>query len=361
MISIFPLIIKRERILNKLNHIVKLSVLLILVIILSSCTTKQEKDPVFTEGSFLEMDGNGGKFYTDEDIHKAFAYREEKQKSLELFSEDNSFPVTLEIPLILRGEGDKSLAAFVTAGINDQKINMIFDTGAGVMILPLHILRGTLRMHPPFEERDFYYFVQKITTDKYSYDLMPGYSAASSSAPFGVIPWTFFGPFCDFFTIDYQEEKIILHSKNSNSFKSSVNPIPCEINEASHIIIDVELDGRKVRALLDTGWSGKGCILEGDGSYEIQSSVNEAMNTLFGTYNGFFNTHEVKEITIGSTKINGSELLLVTKKHYEEFPNFFPWIKDEGIDVCLGGRDFFSKCRFTIDYKNKLCWIEPYE
>ena len=39
--------------------------------------------------------------------------------------------------------------------------------------------------------------------------------------------------------------------------------------------------------------------------------------------------------------------------------DFVPWKNGNDFDVLLG-YDFFHKYRVTVDYNNRLCWIEPY-
>jgi len=337
--------------LNKSSFVVRQLRVFVLLIILVSCTTKKEKEPVFTEGSFLEMDGNGGKFYTGEDMEKAIDYLK--------WTPDNSSTqsiITLQIPLSF----DERELPLVKVNLNGQDYLLGFDTGSPSLILPIHILRG-MRMLPPFEEKDFAFFSKDVIIAKnYAITYLSG-QYLQTNKYISVISYLSYASRCDYLTIDFKGRQLTMHNKLSNTFQPSVEPISFELSKSMKIIVPATIDGQPMNAMLDSGWCGYSEILTLDESFSAIDEHNYQKTTFCGDYSSKYKVTEISSIIIGQTVLNGGKMNLVEKKHYVEFPEFYNPLKDEGIDVCLGGRDFFSKCRFTIDYKNKLCWIEPYE
>jgi hypothetical protein len=181
------------------------------------------------------MDGNGGKFYTGEDMEKAIDYLK--------WTPDNSSTqsiITLQIPLSF----DERELPLVKVNLNGQDYLLGFDTGSPSLILPIHILRG-MRMLPPFEEKDFAFFSKDVIIAKnYAITYLSG-QYLQTNKYISVISYLSYASRCDYLTIDFKGRQLTMHNKLSNTFQPSVEPISFELSKSMKIIVPATIDGQQ--------------------------------------------------------------------------------------------------------------------
>ena len=153
----------------------------------------------------------------------------------------------------------------------------------------------------------------------------------------------------DSFTLDLKNKSIIFNDDIPDVKGEKFNPDYC-------IIIPIKINGKTYNAMLDTGCAFTFAYVD-LWDEEQSEKFEETGDTWEGKSKFQVSRKKVKDIVIGDTVI---EKLTFDRIHKTE-SDIYNSTKESGlVDVILGS-GFFLRAKVTVDTKNEMCYVVPYE
>lgn len=334
-----------------------MSLLFTALILLFSCQKNGQtasgeassNQPEYRLGVFLEYKDNHGLF-TSETLPEVAEFWSNAAKAGQITKYTLLTKDEYVIPLEQNGYW------LVPVSLNGKQKRFVFDTGCNVISLS----RSTAKefgITSIDDVHDYYLFPRELNLGFVRYEYPGTTSFAYYDNEDGIIGWTYYAGTADTLTIDMPGKQLVINGKRP---EDGGIPLDETLLAAGRIVIPVEIEGHTYTAALDTGWSSDSVANSKTTHFPLieESRLYTSLSFSWARVRGFACTYEVPELTAGSVVLRDFTFRLLDDEYTDE--TLEKSMTGYGIDMILGG-DFFSQCRLTIDYANRLCWVEPPE
>lgn len=278
-------------------------------------------------------------------------YREREEKislSEQIEKREREYPSVLEVPLQIKNNG-----MYINIPVNGYDLSFLLDTGA-----PDNVLfdQGVYKSHIKINdyENSFKYYTAPVKINENELnEIALSYSKFRMGLESdGLLGIEFLNsyPGYDFVQIDYQNR--VLRFTNQ---KPDGQPISIEVK--NDIYCNVDVNGKKYKALLDSGWLNYSIFITNTNNELFSEEVTNTFCSLYNTITSKYLFCKSLNLLFSNKTVTVPCVSMSDKEFTKLLPSIFSEYKTEKFDIHLS-ISFFKKNRITFDFKDSIMWIE---